>query len=333
MEGLIHYDGVGSDPAPVGYAEWLADVKARVRLTQFMAARAANTEVIRLYWSIGKDILERQQRDGWGAKVIERLSRDMRREFPGQQGWSVTSLKYMRMMAHAWPTLDAIGQHGVDQLPWGHVVVLLGRLSTSDDRDWYAERAVAEGWKRSVLEHFIKVNLKAQLGAAPTNFSTTLPPLDSELAQQIVKDPYVSEHLAMVDELTERKVEQARMDRLQDTLTEFGRGMAFVGRQVRFEVTDEKGGTMWLGGLPDPGHLGGVRFSQEATTMRSRRAYYGDVHGSCHATGKRTTMLWRVTRLGVIPVLLAMLLGVFAPGTPALIVTARMGLSMASAAQ
>jgi len=109
------------------------------------------------------------------------------------------------------------------------VRVLLDQLQTQADRDWYAARAVEEGWKRSVLEHFIKVGLKAQLGAAPTNFKAVLDAPDSELAQQLVKDPYVFEHLAYVERADERNVEQALMDRIQDTLMEFGRGMAFVG--------------------------------------------------------------------------------------------------------
>lgn len=128
-------------------------------------------------------------------------------------------------------------------MPWRHITVLLDRLSTREDRDWYAARALAEGWKRSVLEHFIATDLRHHVGAAPTNFAATLEFPDSELAQELIKDPYVFEHLALVEKVTERDVEQALMDRLQDTLTEFGRGMAFVGRQVRFEVTDEKGRT------------------------------------------------------------------------------------------
>ncbi|MDR1212728.1 MAG: PDDEXK nuclease domain-containing protein [Propionibacteriaceae bacterium] len=228
---------------PLGYAEWIADVKARVRATQLRAARAANREVIRLYWSIGRDILTRQERLGWGAKVIQQAASDLRAEFPGQRGWSPTNLKYMRMLAVAWPDLDSIGPQAVDQLPWGHVRGLIDRLSTREERDWYAARSLAEGWSRNVLEHFIKVGLRTQLGAAPTNFGAVLPPPDSDLAQLLVKDPYVFEHLAMVDEVKERRVEQALMDRLQDTLMEFGRGMAFVGRQYPLIVADEHGDT------------------------------------------------------------------------------------------
>jgi predicted nuclease of restriction endonuclease-like (RecB) superfamily len=228
---------------PKDYAEWLADVKARVRATQFRAARAAHLEVLRLYWSIGHDILERQRNLGWGGKVIQQVSCDLQREFPGQNGWSRRNLMYMRKVAEVWPSEDEFVQHVAAQLPWGHVMVLLDRLNTREERDWYATRAVAEGWNRNVLEHFIKVDLYRQVGSALTNFAATLDAPDSELAQELVKDPYVFEHLSYVERIDERAVEQALMDRLQDTLMEFGKGMAFVGRQVRIPVTDEKGDT------------------------------------------------------------------------------------------
>jgi predicted nuclease of restriction endonuclease-like (RecB) superfamily len=212
-----------------------------VRATQYRAMRAANTEVLRLYWAIGHDILIRQERDVWGAKVIDRISRDMSREFPGQQGWSRRNLYWMRKAALVWPTEDEFVHRVGAQLPWRHITVLIDRLDTREDQDWYAARAAAEGWKREVLEHFIKVNLRKQIGAAPTNFEVVLESPDSELAQQLAKDPLVFEHLALVEKITERDVEQALMNRLQDTLTEFGRGIAFVGRQVHLQVRDEFG--------------------------------------------------------------------------------------------
>lgn len=143
----------GPDLVPSGYADLLADLKARVRATQFRAARAANTEVLALYWSIGRDILDRQERDGWGAKVVDRLAADLQREFPDQRGWSRSNLMYMRKVAETWPTEAEFVQHAAGQLPWGHVLVLIDRLSTRDERDWYAHRCAAEGWTRNVLEH------------------------------------------------------------------------------------------------------------------------------------------------------------------------------------
>jgi predicted nuclease of restriction endonuclease-like (RecB) superfamily len=225
---------------PDGYGELLADLKARVRATQVRAARAANTEVLRLYWSIGRDILDRQSAAGWGSKIVTRLATDLSREFPDQRGWSASNLKNMRRIAEVWSTFDEFGQRAVGRLPWGHIVVLLERLTTRDERDWYAERAVENGWTRNVLEHHIKVNLRTALGAAPTNFTTALDSPDSELAQQLVKDPYVFEHLGLLERKAERDVEQALMDRLQDTMLELGRGMAFVGRQVRLTVPDDR---------------------------------------------------------------------------------------------
>ena len=233
-----------SDPnLPKGYTEWIAEVKARVRATQFRAARAANTEVLQLYWSIGHDILVRQRDAEWGTKIVQQVSNDLMKEFPGQQGWSRSNLLYMRRLADIWTNESEFVQQPVGRLPWGHITVLLDKLSTLEDREWYAAKAVEEGWSRNVLRHFIAVGLRKQLGGAPTNFASVLEAPDSELAQQIVKDPYVFEHLAYVDRVAERDVEQALMDRLQDTLMELGRGMAFVGRQYPLSVTDEKGDT------------------------------------------------------------------------------------------
>ncbi|GAA4729913.1 hypothetical protein GCM10023216_21920 [Isoptericola chiayiensis] len=229
----------GSELEPAGYAELLAELKVRVRETRFRAARAANTEVLRLYWSVGYDILERQRTAGWGSKVVTSLAGDLQREFLDQRGWSRSNLLYMRRAAETWPTEEEFVQQPVGRLPWGHVTVLLDRLKTREERDWYAERAVEDGWSRAVLEHQIKADLRGAIGAAPTNFTDALEAPDSELAQQLVKDPYVFEHLAMVERVAERDVEQALIDRLQDTMLELGRGMAFVGRQVRLSVPDD----------------------------------------------------------------------------------------------
>jgi len=226
---------------PEGYGDLLADLKARVRATQVRAARAANTEVLRLYWSIGRDVLDRQRVAGWGGKVVARLAADLAREFPEQRGWSRTSLLYMRKAAEVWQNETEFVQQAVGRLPWGHVTVLLDRLATREERDWYAAQAVENGWTRNVLEHHIKADLRSRLGAAPTNFAAALDAPDSELAQQLVKDPYVFEHLGLTARMAERDVERALMDRLQDTLLELGRGMAFVGRQVRLTVRDDDG--------------------------------------------------------------------------------------------
>jgi len=222
----------------VGYAELLEQLKARVRSTQVRAARAANTEVLRLYWSIGRDILDRQDQAGWGTGVVDRLAADLRLEFPDQRGWSRRNLLYMRAFAEAWPDLEEVVPQPVAQLPWGHVRALLDRLEGRAERDWYAARAVVEGWSRAVLEFQVRSGLRARVGAAPSNFTAALPPADSDLAQALVRDPYVFDTLGLAAPIAERDLEQALMDRLQATLLEFGRGMAFVGRQVRLDLGD-----------------------------------------------------------------------------------------------
>lgn len=224
---------------PEGYQAFITDLKNRIRTTQFRMVRAANTERLRLHWSVGHDIFARQRDQGWGAKVIDRISVDLRREFPGQHGWSRSNLKSMRRFAEAWPQ-EAIGQQAVGQLPWGHIVTLLERLNSRADRDWYAARAVENGWTRASLEHEIKVCLKDRIGTAPSNFAATLDAADSALAQQVVKDTYIFGHLDFREHVAERDREQALMARIELTLVELGRGLAFAGRQVRFDVAGDE---------------------------------------------------------------------------------------------
>ena len=225
----------GAVVVPEGYAELLEDLKVRVRTAQVMAARAVNSEVISLYFSIGRDIIDRQHSAGWGGKVIDRLASDLRDAFPDQRGWSRSNLHYMRALAAAWPQARVVPQ-AVGRLPWGHVRVLLDRLEAPDERTWYAAHAVEHGWSRAVLEHQIAGRLHQRIGAAPSNFADHLPSSDSDLARQLVRDPYVFDHLALSERVSERDLEEALMDRLQATLLAFGHGMAFVGRQVRFDV-------------------------------------------------------------------------------------------------
>ena len=226
-------------PEPAGYAELLEQLKARVRTSQVRAARAANSELLQLYWSVGRDILDRQEQAGWGSRVIDRLAQDLRAEFPDQRGWSRSNLHYMRSLAAAWPDTEVVPQ-AVGQLPWGHVRVLLDKLTTRQERDWYAAAAGEYGWSRDVLVHQVEARLVERVGSAPSNFADALPAPDSELAQQLVRDPYVFDHLALSERAAERELEQALMDRLQDTLLAFGHGMAFVGRQVRFDVDGDE---------------------------------------------------------------------------------------------
>lgn len=224
---------------PAGYAQVLNQIKDEVRSARVRAQRVVNTELLRLYWTIGRTILDQQAAEGWGAKVIDRLAEDLRREFPDMTGLSRSNLHYMRQFADVWDAEDFV-QQPVGQLPWGHVTVLLGKVDDLATRNWYAAAAVEHGWSRNVLLNQIKNRTHARLGAAPSNFESRLPAPDSELAQQMAKDPYVFDFLGLTGQVAERDLEQAMMDRLQQVLLELGHGFAFVGRQVRLDVDGDE---------------------------------------------------------------------------------------------
>jgi predicted nuclease of restriction endonuclease-like (RecB) superfamily len=222
-------------PLPEGYGAVLRELKERVRSSQAIAVAQVNNALIELYWSIGKTILDQQATESWGSGVVDRLAHDLRLEFPAMKGFSRRNLLYMRAFAAAWPD-DSVVQQPVAQLPWGHVTVLLDKLDDQGARHWYASAAAEHGWSRNVLLNQIMNRTRERIGAAPSNFSTSLQRADSELAQQIAKDPYVLDFLDLSADVAERDLEQALIDRLVDTLKEFGPGFAFVGRQVHFEV-------------------------------------------------------------------------------------------------
>ncbi len=215
------------------YAAFLSDLKTRIREARTKAALAVNRELILLYWQIGRDILERQRTAAWGDKILERLSSDLRREFPDMQGLSRTNFKYMRMFAEAYPE---IGQQPVDQLPWGHNVIVLTKLKDPVTRQWYVNACIQNGWSRAILEAQIATRLIERQGKAAHNFDRALPAPQSELAAQILKDPYNFDFLSLGDEAVERDLERGLIAHLKGFLLELGAGFAFIGSQHHFEV-------------------------------------------------------------------------------------------------
>ena len=230
---------IGDVPAGAFLPDWYPDlldsVSAHISHGHRRAVRAANKELLLTYWSIGREILDRQQQEGWGAKVVDRLSADLKIRFPGATGYSPRNLRYMRTFAAAWPDL-AIGQRSVAQLLWGHQVVLLDKLRDQPTREWYAAAAVENGWSRDILALQIEARLHERAGQAITNFASTLPPEDSDLAQQATRDPYLFDFLGTAETYRERDLEQALIEHVSRFLLEMGQGFAFVGRQVRLEL-------------------------------------------------------------------------------------------------
>jgi predicted nuclease of restriction endonuclease-like (RecB) superfamily len=229
-----------SPPAlPADYFQWLANLKQRIHGARQRALLAANSEQIRLYHDIGREILERQNRQGWGAKVIDRLSADLRAAFPDMKGLSASNLKYMRYFASECPE-RLIGQQSADQLPWFHIVILITKLFDPSLREWYAREALAQSWSRDTLSIQIKDQLHLRKGTAVTNFDRRLTPFHAGLATQILKDPYHFDFLGLGDEAHERDIENALMRHITRFLLELGFGFAFVGRQFRLEVAGDE---------------------------------------------------------------------------------------------
>lgn len=225
--------------APAGYTDWLADIKARVSAARQRAVLAANAELMRLYWQIGRDILERQASQGWGSKVIDRLASDLREAFPEMKGFSRANLMYMRAFAEAWSEAEIV-QQAVGQLPWGQNVLLLTRLKDPALRLRYAQQASNDGWSRTTLELQIKNRLHERQGQAITNFEARLPAPHSELAHETLKDPYLFDFLGLGDDAHEREIENALVRHITRFLLELGTGFAFIGRQHRLEVAGDE---------------------------------------------------------------------------------------------
>ena len=224
---------------PSDYLEWIQSLKQRIQGARQRALLAANEEQIKLYHDIGREILERQSRKGWGAKVIDHVSCDLREAFPGMKGLSTSNLKYMRFFAQECPD-RLIGQQSADQLPWFHIVSIITKLSDPLLRDWYAREALRQSWPRETLVLQIRDQVHLRQGAAVTNFDKRLSPPQAGLATQILKDPYHFDFLGIGDEAHERDIENALIRHITRFLLELGAGFAFVGRQFRLEVAGDE---------------------------------------------------------------------------------------------
>ena len=228
---------VGKTEMPAGYAAVLSELKKRIQSERLRVTLAANSAMVLMYWDIGKVILDRQERQGWGAKVIDRLSYDLKNSFPDMSGFSPRNLKYMRTFAEAWPEREIV-QRTVAQIPWRSNLALLDKLEDHQTRLWYAHNTIENGWSRDILAMQIESNLHKRQGKAINNFDMSLPPAESDMAAQVFKDPYLFDFLGTADPRKEREVEQGLMDHIQRFLLELGAGFAFVGRQVLLEVGD-----------------------------------------------------------------------------------------------
>ncbi|MBQ6686210.1 MAG: DUF1016 family protein [Firmicutes bacterium] len=218
-----------------GYLDFIEAIKNEIRNQRISVVLNANSSMICLYWNIGKAILEKQKIEGWGTKVIDRIASDLKEAFPDMTGFSTRNIKYMRKFAECWSDFEFV-QRVVAQIPWRSNISLLDKLSDETSRVWYAHKTIEHGWSKSVLDMQIQSGLFERTGKSINNFNATLPPVDSDMASQIFKDPYLFDFLGTDMPRREVEIERQLTEHIQNFLLELGQGFAFVGRQVHLEV-------------------------------------------------------------------------------------------------
>jgi len=222
-------------PSPVDYAQLLAEVKERVRSAQYAALKAVNTELVGLYWDLGRMIVERQEQAGWGKSVVERLSQDLRREFPGVAGFSVQNLWYMRQF-HMEYRGDERLQPLVGEIAWAHNLVIMSKCKAPLEREFYLRMTRKFGWSKNVLIHQIDNQSYEKSLSGQTNFDQTLTPELRVQAKLAVQDEYTFDFLELAEAHGERELERALITRVEDFLRAMGGRFAFMGSQYRLEV-------------------------------------------------------------------------------------------------
>lgn len=237
------------------YFNTLNNLKVKIRQARIKAVFTANTQLLIMYWEIGNAILQQQKTLGWGAKIIDRFSIDLRTEFPDMKGLSVRNLKYMRAFAEAYPDFFSFVQppaaqlesvHNIPivqqlaaQLPWGHHQMLLDKVKDYNQRLFYIQKCVENSWSRNILASNIESELIKRQGKAISNFKDILPALDSDLVREAFKNPYVFDFLMFGEEAKEREIERALVQHLKRFMLELGKGFAYVGNQFNIEVKDD----------------------------------------------------------------------------------------------
>ncbi len=221
------------------YLLFFAEIKQQIQQAQVKAMVAVNQQLLQLYWNMGNMIMERQKKSAWGDKLLNQLSTDLKEHFPTMKGFSVRNLKYMRVFARENPEF-AIGQQAVAQITWSHNIILLGKCASLEERFWYAEKALENGWSRDVLAMQIESKLHLRQGKSVNNFENILPKLQSDLAQQTLKDPYIFDFLNLTGDVLEKELEDALVKHITNFLLELGVGFAYIGRQYQIFVDDDE---------------------------------------------------------------------------------------------
>lgn len=225
------------------YLDFLTEIKEKVSFSQHKAMLLVNSELIRLYWEIGKLISVKQTTEGWGSRIIPNLAKDLQSHFPGIRGFSRTNLFRIRAFYQTYQIVpQTVGQFENSpffRIPWGHNILLIEKLNTLEQRTWYAESTLSQGWSREALKDAITSNLFSRQGKAITNFSSNLSLPQSELATEVLKDPYNFDFLSLRPGFKEKELEQGLVDHVEKFLLELGQGFAYLGRQYPLTIDQE----------------------------------------------------------------------------------------------
>jgi predicted nuclease of restriction endonuclease-like (RecB) superfamily len=244
------------------YSKILDSLKSRIINARMRASISLNTELLAVYWEIGNTILQQQESEGWGAKVIDRLAIDLKSEFPDMKGLSLRNIKYMRAFAEAYPDFSIVQvplaqlkktkksnsiaktpsqfvQALLAQLTWYHHITLLDKVKEPETRMFYVQKAIQNGWSRNIMVNQIESKLHKRQGNTINNFETTLPVPQSDLAKETLKNPYVFDFLSMGEEMLERDLEKGLTQHIKKFMLELGRGFAYVGNQYNLNVDND----------------------------------------------------------------------------------------------
>ena len=217
------------------YQSLLANITSLIEQAHTKALIQVNRELLFLYWSIGKTILEKQEQQGWGTKVIDNLAKDLAISFPDSKGFSVRNLKNMQKFAKAYPDFEIV-QTVSAQLSWSHHILILDKFKEEKLRFWYLLKSAEQGWSYRILQHQIDVEIHIKLGALPNNFKSYLPQPQSELVQQLFKDEYIFDFIAQDEKRKEKDLEKEIIQNITDFLLALGRGFSYIGKQYHLEI-------------------------------------------------------------------------------------------------
>ena len=220
------------------YSVWINELKSKIHAARTKVALTINSQLLELYWEIGKDITERQNQSSWGSKLIEQVADELKKEFPELKGFSRRNIYAMRQWYNFYSKKYPFVPQSVAQIPWGHNRLIISKVKNVEEAEFYCNETIKNNWDRDTLEIQLSNKLFLKKGKATTNFPETLPENQAKLASQTLKDPYIFDFLSLHDDALEKAIEDELIKNITKFLLELGKGFAFVGRQFKIEISE-----------------------------------------------------------------------------------------------